>query len=61
MTIMLIMMALLNGVPHQVELPMETVEQCASEASKFLNYALTDKHAQKALAVCRVERVEKDS
>ena len=61
MTIILVLVALINGVPHQAKLPMGTVEQCTAEATKFLNYATTEKHAQKAMAVCQVEVPEKDS
>ena len=55
MHILLILMALVNGAPHQAKVPMETIEQCTAEATKFLNYAITDKHAQKAMAVCQIE------
>jgi hypothetical protein len=61
MTIILVLIALINGVPHQTKIPMETIEQCASESAKFLNYAMTDKHAQKAIAACQVDMPEKDS
>lgn len=61
MTIILVLMALINGTPHQATVPMETIEQCTAEATKFLNYASTDKHAQKAMAVCQFEVAEKAS
>jgi hypothetical protein len=61
MTIILLLYALINGVPHKTAIPMETIEQCASESAKFLNYAITDKHAQKAMAACQIEMPEKDS
>ncbi len=55
MTIILVLVALINGTPHQAKLPMTTIEECTAEATKFLNYATTDKHAQKAMAVCQIE------
>ena len=61
MTIILVIAALINGTPHQTKLPMETIEQCTAEATKFLNYATTDKHAEKAVAACQIEVPEKAS
>jgi hypothetical protein len=61
MAIILVIIAVINGTPHQAKVPMETIEQCTDEATKFLNYATTDKHAQKAIAACQVGVAEKGS
>jgi hypothetical protein len=47
MTIILVIMAIINGTPHQAKMPMETIEQCTGEATKFLTYATTDKHPKR--------------
>jgi hypothetical protein len=61
MKIILIIGALINGQPHQTHIEMPTIENCTAEAAKFLNYAVTDKHAEKAVAACQIETPEKDS
>lgn len=60
MTIILVIAAIINGTPHQTKLPMETIEQCTVEAAKFLNYAITDKDAEHAAAMCEVAAAKKE-